>query len=48
MNNIIGTIEDGSMEVVVEIKGSGPRGEQGEQGIPGNDGYIKEEVNERD
>ena len=30
MNNIIGIIEDSSMEVVVEIKDSGPQGPKGE------------------
>ena len=38
MNNIIGTIEDSSMEVIVEIKGAGPQGEQGVQGDTGEQG----------
>ena len=32
MNNIIGTIEDSSMNVVVELKSSGPQGIPGETG----------------
>jgi hypothetical protein len=32
MNNIIGTIEDSSMEVIVEIQGSGPKGDPGDTG----------------
>ena len=36
MNNIIGIIEDSSMEVVVEIKDSGP---QGPPGPPGTTNY---------
>ena len=36
MNNIIGTIEDSSMKVVVEIKDSGP---QGPPGPPGTTNY---------
>jgi hypothetical protein len=38
MNNIIGTIEDSSMQIVVEIKGSGPKGDKGEQGPKGDKG----------
>ena len=38
MNNIIGTIEDSSMEVIVEIKGAGPQGEKGDPGEKGEKG----------
>ena len=38
MNNIIGIIEDSSMEVVVEIKDSGPKGDPGEKGEKGDPG----------
>ena len=38
MNNIIGTIEDSSMQVVVEIKDSGPQGPKGEKGDTGEQG----------
>ena len=41
MNNIIGIIEDSSMNVVVEIKGSGPQGLQGIQG-PKGDPFVDE------
>jgi hypothetical protein len=38
MNNIIGTIEDNSMEVIVEIQSSGPKGEKGDPGEKGEKG----------
>lgn len=40
MNKIIGTIEDSSMKILVEMKEAGPRGEQGIQGPKGEDGYT--------
>lgn len=43
MNKIIGTIEDSSMKVIVEMKAAGEQGIQGIQGIQGeqgDDGYT--------
>ena len=38
MNNIIGTIEDSSMEVIVEMKEAGPQGIPGDKGDKGDKG----------
>ncbi len=35
MTDLIGVVEDCSMEVVVEMKDAGPQGPQGPQGPPG-------------
>ena len=42
MNNIIGTIEDSSMKVIVEMKAAGPQGLQGIQGPKGDQGIPGE------